>query len=70
MTVADNPAHYHAIDRITTRWASYVEAVRQLAHVTPDQLAKDQRNEKEREVHVTDTPHSEKGQGQRATSGH
>lgn len=68
--MADNPAHYHAIQKVTQRWADYLESVRRLAHATPDELARHAEVQRDREVHVTGRPHSEKGTQRNATESH
>lgn len=59
--MADVPAHYHAIAKVTARWADYVKAVKDLATNTPAERAREQDKETDREVHVTGHPHSQKG---------
>lgn len=59
--MADNPDHYHKIERVTDGWAAFVDAARAHAYNTEAHRAHAQRDETEREVHVTGKPHSQKG---------
>lgn len=59
--MADNPSHYHAIDRITGRWRDFVNAVQEVATEPEGVRARELREEKDREVHATGVPHSQKG---------
>ena len=59
--MADNPAHYHAIDRITDRWRNYLEGIQQVVTNTAAERHRAQQEETKREVHTTGVPHSQKG---------
>lgn len=59
--MADNPAHYHAIDRITDRWQQYLAGIQEAVTNTADERRRAQQEETNREVHNTGIPHSQKG---------
>lgn len=59
--MADNPSHYHAIDRITARWRDYMTAIEKVATNPPGERERANREEQRREVHETGVKHSQKG---------
>lgn len=59
--MADNPNHYHAIQKMTAAWRDYMDAIDQHAINTEAERERAQRAETRREAHATDKPNSPKG---------
>lgn len=59
--MADNPSHYHAIDKVTTRWRDYMAAIEKVATNPPGERQRADRTEQHREVHTTGVERSQKG---------
>jgi hypothetical protein len=59
--MADNPAHYHAIERITDRWQQYLKGIQDAVIDTAEERRRARQQETNREVHTTGVPHSQKG---------
>lgn len=57
----DVPSHYHAITKLSAGWKAYEAAVKAHATRTEAERAHARKDQREREVHVTGVPHSQKG---------
>lgn len=66
--MADQPAHYHAIDKVTKKWQSFVNAVDGVASNTAAERARADKEEKEKEVHVTGEAGTSKERATHATT--
>lgn len=66
--MADNPAHYHAITRMTERWQAFVRAVDDVASNTAAERARADKEEHEKEVHVTGEAGTSKERATHATT--
>ena len=66
--MADNPAHYHAIDKATTAWKQYLAAVSPLDEKTEAHRARLDAEEKKHDVHTTGEPGTSKERSEHAAT--